>query len=51
MTDYSEDWLVEQPTVDLISELGWETASCFNEKFGENGTLVHNQATSRGMDR
>ena len=39
MNDYSEDSLVEQPAIELFSELGWQTANCFYEKFGENGTL------------
>ncbi len=38
-SDYSEDSLVEQPAIELFSELGWETANCFYEKFGEKGTL------------
>ncbi len=37
--DYSEDSLVEQPAIELFSELGWEAANCFYEKFGEKGTL------------
>ncbi len=39
MNDYSEDSLVEQPAIELLSKLGWQTANCFYEKFGENGTL------------
>jgi hypothetical protein len=39
MSDYSEDSLVEQPAIELLSKLGWQTANCFYEKFGENGTL------------
>lgn len=39
MNDYSEDSLVEQPAIELFRELGWQTANCFFEKFGENGTL------------
>lgn len=27
MTDYSEDGLVEQPSIELFGELGWETAN------------------------
>ena len=38
-SDYSEDSLVEQPAIALFAELDWETANCFQEKFGENGTL------------
>jgi type I restriction enzyme R subunit len=37
--DYSEDSLVEQPAIELFSELGWEAANCFYEKFGEKSTL------------
>jgi len=39
MSDYSEDSLVEQPAIELFRELGWQTANCFYEKFGEKGTL------------
>ena len=31
MNDYSEDNLIEQPAIELLSQLGWETANCFNE--------------------
>ena len=37
--DYSEDTLVEQPTIELFEELGWEAANCFYERFGPGGTL------------
>jgi type I restriction enzyme R subunit len=39
MSSYSEDALVEQPAIALLSELGWETANCWGERFGENSTL------------
>jgi len=39
MNDYSEDSLVEQPAIGLFSELNWQTANCFYEKFGEKGTI------------
>jgi len=29
--EYSEQALVEQPAIELFSELGWETADCFHE--------------------
>lgn len=48
MNDYSEDTLVEQPTIALFVGLGWETANCFYEKFGEKGTLGH-KTTSEVM--
>lgn len=37
--DYSEDNLIEQPAIELFEELGWETANCFYEVCGPNGTL------------
>ena len=33
-TDFSEDALVEQPTIALLAELGYSTANCFDERFG-----------------
>jgi type I restriction enzyme, R subunit len=39
MHDYSEDILVEQPTIDLFAALGYQTANTFHEKLGKNGTL------------
>jgi type I restriction enzyme R subunit len=37
--DYSEDSLVEQPTIALFAKLGWETANCYHETFGPAGSL------------
>ena len=31
MSGYSEDELIEQPSIDLLKALGWETANCFDE--------------------
>ncbi len=39
MTEYSEDALIEQPAIELFEKLGWETANCFYEVCGPNGTL------------
>ncbi|MFH1328193.1 MAG: type I restriction endonuclease subunit R [Candidatus Bathyarchaeota archaeon] len=39
MTSYSEDVLIEQPAINYISELGWQTANCFYETFSSSGTL------------
>jgi type I restriction enzyme R subunit len=36
---YTEDTLVEQPAINLFSELGWQTLDCFSETFGEDGLL------------
>src|SRR5258708_4970113 len=30
----SEDAAVEQPTINLFAELGWETLNCYHENFG-----------------
>lgn len=37
--DFTEDSLVEQPAIALFSELGWETANCYEETFGPGGSL------------
>ena len=39
MYEYSEDILIEQPTIDLFAKLGYETANTFHEKLGKHGTL------------
>jgi type I restriction enzyme R subunit len=36
---FSEDTLIEQPAIALFSALGWETANCYDETFGSEGTL------------
>lgn len=36
---YTEDALVEQPAIALFGELEWETADCFSETYGHDGTL------------
>ncbi|MFZ4777407.1 MAG: type I restriction endonuclease, partial [Terrimicrobiaceae bacterium] len=37
--DYTEDQLVEQPSIGLFAELGWTTVSAIEETYGTNGTL------------
>ena len=37
--NYSEDALIERPTIALFNKLKWETVNCFYETFGTNGTL------------
>lgn len=39
MNNYTEDSLVEKPTIELLEKLGWKHLNCFDEKFGEGGTL------------
>ncbi len=36
---YTEDQLVEQPAIQLFSELGWDTACALEEVIGPRGTL------------
>ena len=31
MNPYSEDELIEQPTINLLAEMGWETRNCYSE--------------------
>ena len=31
MNPYSEDELIEQPAIDLLAEIGWETLNCYGE--------------------
>jgi type I restriction enzyme, R subunit len=45
-TDYSEDTLVEQPTIELFSELEYETANCFYEKVGTSGSTLGRETTA-----
>ena len=37
---YTEEQLVEQPAIQLIKELGWQTVSALEEAFGVTGTLL-----------
>lgn len=39
MSTYSEEALVELPTIEFFQSRGYEQRNCFNEKFGQNSTL------------
>ena len=39
INDHSKDALVIQSILTLYTELGWQIANCFHEKFGKKGTL------------
>ncbi|MEA5026969.1 MAG: type I restriction endonuclease subunit R [Erysipelotrichaceae bacterium] len=39
MNPYSEDYLVEQPAMELLSSMRWDTLNCYDEKLGKSGTL------------
>ena len=45
MHNYSEDTLIEQPTIALFAALGYETASMFHEKFGKQSTAERETST------
>ena len=36
---YTEDELIEQPAINLFSDIGWQTLDCYSEVFGNEGTL------------
>jgi len=38
-SSYSEDLLIERPTMELFGKLGWQTANCYYETYGPRGTL------------
>ena len=37
--DYSEDALIEKPSIELFQELGWKHINAFHETFGPDATL------------
>ena len=39
MSDFTEDSLIEQPTIALFSQLGWSPMDCYYESIGMDGTL------------
>ncbi len=41
---YSEDTLIEQPAIELLAGLGWQTIGAFDEVFGTGGTLGRESA-------
>jgi type I restriction enzyme R subunit len=42
---YSEGFLIEQPAIELFKSLGYEHQDCYNETFGETGTLGRETST------
>jgi type I restriction enzyme, R subunit len=36
---YTEGLLVEQPAINLFSEIGWKSLDCYSETFGEASLL------------
>src|SRR6266849_4661640 len=37
--DYTEDALVEKPTIELFRKLDWKSQNCYYETFGRDSTL------------
>lgn len=48
---YSENALVEQPTIALFAELGWRMVSVMEEVFGPSGTLGRETSGDLGAER
>ncbi len=42
---------VEQPALDLLSQLGWETFKCWHETFGLDGALERETSGDVGASR
>ena len=42
---YSEDELIEQPTIDILAETGWETLNCYSE-FNQGDSPLGRQTKS-----
>ncbi len=47
-SDYTEELLVEQPAIELFSELGWSTISALDESFGSAEPSPQPSASGRG---
>ena len=43
---YSEDELIEQPTISLLTEIGWETLNCYSEFDQRDGSPLGRQTRS-----
>ena len=41
---YTEDALVEQPTIKLFSELDWSTLECWDKAFETESSQIQDQA-------
>ncbi|MGI5849922.1 MAG: type I restriction endonuclease subunit R [Christensenellales bacterium] len=51
MNRYTEDYLVEQPAMGLLSSMGWKTLNCYDETFGKDGTLGRETASDVVLTR
>jgi len=39
VSKYSEDSLIEQPTIEIFQSLNYDYQNCYHETFGKSGTL------------
>ncbi len=46
MNPYSEDQLIEQPAINLLAGMGWETLNCYSEFDQSDGSLLGRQTKS-----
>ena len=46
MNPYSEDELIEQPAINLLAEMGWETLNCYSEFDQKEGNPLGRQTKS-----
>ena len=51
MNEYTEDYLVEQPAMELLQSMGWEIKNCYDETFGKDGTLGRETASEVVLTR
>ena len=51
MNEYSEDFWVEQPAMELLKNMGWQTMNCYDEVFGKDGTLGRETAAEVVLTR
>ncbi len=49
MNPYSEDELIEQPTLAILAEIGWETRNCHNEFNQQDGSPLGRQTKSEAI--
>ena len=42
---FGEDYLIEQPAIELFQSLGYSHQDCYKEIFGEKGTLGRETST------
>ena len=51
MNEYTEDYLVEQPAMELLKSMGWDIKNCYDETFGKDGTLGRETASDVVLTR